>query len=53
MESIKLKRMDKMKFAFDSKYLLKYFSYMSDATAKRHRSSHSQKLAEKRPQELH
>lgn len=53
MESIKLKRMDKMKFAFDSKYLLKYFSYMSDAIAKRHRSSHSQKLAEKRPQELH
>lgn len=53
MESIKLKRVDKIKFAFDSKYLLKYFSYMPDATAKRHCSSHSQNLAEKRPQELH
>lgn len=35
------------------KYLLKYLSYMPDATAKRHCSSHSQNLAEKKPQEYY
>lgn len=34
MESIKLKHVDKIKFALDSKNLLKNFSYMPGATAK-------------------